>query len=204
MLGLEHNAVRSASLRLKASPLALAGTTCVLLLAGCVSDGTLITSHNIDPGYDDQQVGLAIRDGQQMPIVITGNPFAGDRAAVDRAVVGAMNCSNFGPAFSFAVDPAQPATQNAHVALVFNPAKSVLPDNLCRTVPQSGALQGTQIRVDAAYCEGGRAMTSASGSASDIGSPDAAPFRTLMTQLAAALFPPANPHRDHGDVCINC
>ena len=110
MFGLEHKAVRSASLRPKAVHLALGGTTCVLLLAGCVSDGTLITSHNIDPGYDDQQVGLATRDGRRMPVVIAGNPFENDRTALDQAVITAMNGSSFGPAFSFAVDPDRPAT----------------------------------------------------------------------------------------------
>jgi hypothetical protein len=174
-------------------------------LAACAGDQTLIASHDINRAYDEHQVGFATRDGRSIPVVIAGTPFNTSRAALDAAVTMAMNGSNFGPAVTFAVDPAKPATQNSRVVMAFNPEGIPLSGSLCLAVPQSRPASGVDLRVVAAYCQGSQPMTEATGSIGNVNGPDSPNFRALTVQLTQALFPPRNPHRDESyDTCSNC
>lgn len=174
-------------------------------LAACAGNQTLIASNDISQAYDEQQIGFATQDGRSIPVVIAGNPFDTSRAALDAAVTGAMNGSNFGPAVTFAVDPAKPATQNSRVVMAFNPAGTPLSGSLCLAVPQSRAASGADLRVAAAYCQGSQPMTEATGSIGNVNGPDSPNFRALTAQLTQALFPPRNPHRDENNgTCSNC
>ncbi len=175
-----------------------------LTLAACAG-GPVVSSHTIEQAYDSQQLGYVTQGGEQIPVIVGGDPFGPDRAALNRAVLGAMQGSNFGPAVEFAVDPARPARQNSRVVLAFNPKGTIDPGALCGGMPDGEAPAGGAVRISAAYCEGSFALTRANVRAANVDGPQSPAFRAMMVQLTQALFPPRNPHRDETNgTCSNC
>lgn len=166
-----------------------------LFLSACASN-VVISSQHIDRRYEPSEIGRVTRNGEAVPVIISGEPFSGEQPALEAAVIEAMSGRNFGPVVAFAIDPSNPAQRNTRVVLVFNPERNVLPNALCgNTVRKGTASAGGEVSVNAALCQGGSAMTGANARAVDVDGPQSANFRSMITQLTQALFPAQNPQR---------
>lgn len=176
-----------------------------VVLSSCAG-AVVVTSQYVDQSYSSAQLGFATKNGEQIPVIINGDPFNTDPDTLNDAVLAAMNGSNFGPVVEFAVDPKTPATQDSRVVMAFNPRGPVDVNTFCTSAPQTEGTTGNTVRIAAAYCEGTYTLTSANVRADDVEGPQSAKFNDMTVQLTQALFPPFNPNFPNGgnDSCIDC
>ncbi len=134
-----------------------------------------------------------------LPVVIAGNPFPVPSEDFRQAVIASMPGNQRPPAYRYA--PASPSLPpgGAYVALAFNGPMGQQSHALCRDPGGlEGGGQGSPVSVNAAYCDGGEALSWVSGSA-DLAGPDDPRLDRLMEQVILRLFPPENPNRRDGD-----
>jgi hypothetical protein len=156
----------------------------VLLIAGC-SDVTLVGPPYYRGSYYPEYTAQ-----MTMPVVVRGNPFAGE-VDVGSAVVGAMQGNtwhrvNFIPA-------AVNAPNTYRVIVLFSPPTAFSYPNMCSAavLPSSPQAKGS-VYVSTALCQWDVLMAGASGRFTADG-PDDPRFRAEMAELARALFPLRNP-----------
>lgn len=170
-----------------------------LLLAACAGDR--VYSTDISSAYTRADIMTAAARGP-VPVVISGNPFSGVPAdAVGKSLTAAMP-THIAPNLSFVPATADTATATSRIVLVFGSGGSGNRDALCAAAPSATPVPvSSQIEVNAAFCRGPSALTSASGIA-PAGAPDSEAVRTLMTNLTTTLLPVRNPLTDDSDRII--
>lgn len=163
----------------------------LLASAACSTGGPILTHQNIDPLYGAGQFAYA-GAGRDLRVDVVGDPFGGDPAAFGRIVTDAMQGRHFGPATNFTTTPGADARSAYRVVMLFDPSLSLNPALLCSDPPSSLPVQGGQNRVSvfAAFCRGGKSLTSVKGGIASASGPEDPEFRELVGRVTHALFPP--------------
>jgi hypothetical protein len=163
----------------------------VLALAACA--GAWVSNVDYSLGYSP---GEELYAGNDVPVIVAGNPFPVPLPEFAAAIVDAMQGWAFGPDhFVVAVDP------NAvyRVVVMFNPSNNVIGETLCTrpptAVPVFGAAPSSRLPIAAALCRGGSYLAYAYGSIPADGGPRGAEFRQSLGQFIRSLFPARNPQR---------
>jgi hypothetical protein len=171
----EDNMARSLSSSLSRSATTLG---LVLALAGC-SMGK-IDFRQVNSGYDATQ-GQWVPYTKGMNADISGNPFAMPQKDFNKLVSEAIQAKGY-----------VPTGTGPRIRLVFNNAA---PDGnyICESSGDTGDAVGRpgdgRVKVSAAYCSGGAALTYATGSITDVTSPDDPRFKDYLRNLVVYLFP---------------
>lgn len=185
-----------AKLKILALGAALAGG-----LAAC--SGTPVIGHtyvsdNYSPGILTYAAG---RGG--MLTEVTGNPFAGPKAALDSRVTESFEHAHFGPELPFFTEPPADYRSAYRVVVLFNPAPHANGAKLCSSPerPQADPQARPEGRVGvlAAFCTSDRRISSAGGTIAGATGPDDPSFQTFMRQLSLQLFPPQSPNKNDRD-----
>ena len=159
-------------------------------LASCAGQPVISNSHMVEY-YKPQMLGYPASQGG-MYTEVTGNPFQGGKAALDRRVTEAFEDAHFGPRLAFFTET--PADTPAFKTVVlFNPARNANPERLCTTTdrPEAPPAPG-EVRVMGALCNGDTRLTSATGFVTGVEGPDGPAVGRLLRQLGLSLFPPAH------------
>jgi hypothetical protein len=130
-----------------------------------------------------------------LPVIVVGNPLPVPPQAFREAVIASMPGNRNPPAYRYA--PAGPNLPpgSTYVALAFNAPMGEQSHTLCRDPAAiRGGGAGTPVSVNAAFCDGGEALSWVSG-ATDLSGPDDPRLGRLMEQVVLRLFPPENPNR---------
>jgi hypothetical protein len=140
--------------------------------------------------------GEELYAGNNVPVIVTGNPFPIPQADFVTDAIDAMQGSAFGPDYFVpAVDP------NAvyRVVVMFNPSSGVIGDSLCRRPPTAQAIFGVppapRAPLAAALCRGDSYLAYAYGSIASGDGPQSETFRSGLRQFLRTLFPAKNPQR---------
>ena len=122
--------------------------------------------------------------------VVVGNPFGDDDAAFGQRVTAILNERNTQQSTNFTTEPGPSARLQYKLVLLFNPAKRLTPNGLCRdTVAASVRPANAQaITVQAAFCDGEKATVSIRGNLS--GGDDPARFEQFVAQMQWLLLSP--------------
>ena len=121
--------------------------------------------------------------------VVWGNPFATEQAHTDAVVLNSVDRAYNRAGTSFSTNPETVDPLVPYVSVLFNPGSisSNLPcSDLANLKP--GVVPGGEVRVHAALCRAGSALTGARGYVTDVMGPDDPRFHQLMHQVAVELF----------------
>ena len=148
--------------------------------------------------YHPSMLTYQARQGA-MKTEIFGNPFSAPKATLDNAVTGTMSGSIFGRPVRFATAVPPESRSPYRVVMVVNPTKNLTSDELCQTSDHPTGGPRPTLRMEAAFCADGQALTATGGTVAGVQGADDPKFRTLVRQIALALFPVDDPNRDNGD-----
>lgn len=166
--------------------------------AGGFGDGVSVSRSNVAQNYLPEELYVVATGENELKTVIVGAPFDMLERAFEDAVLQSMRGQNFGPPLNLSTAPKREDARKRQVVVAFNLADAKAGDNLCTSAanaPTSNAGSG-RLTVTGVYCGGGgQPLTQATARAGGVTGTDAPQFRTLMSQLAIALFPDENPHR---------
>lgn len=172
---------------------ALAGT-----LAAC--GGSLINYSYVSDNYQPYELSYAAGRGGMLTEVV-GNPFAADKAALDRSVTRNLEESHFGPELPFFTEAPEGFRSSYRVVVLFNPAPHANGAKLCRDAERPQGEWGQAVGVLASFCSSDSRITTASGSLAGAAGPEDPAFQQLMRQVALNLFPPrSNNQNDRDDI----
>jgi len=149
--------------------------------------------------YDPTDIGHV--GGSQLLTQILGNPFGGPQQLFDTAVTNAMYGAHFGPPTHFTTTPVGNFKRIFAVRLVFDATYPVTVNTICSIPPESpqrmGPGDGT-VRLSAAFCQSGDALTYLDAGGSGYSGPNDPRFVQLIKQVTMTLFPPQNPELRRG------
>ena len=174
---------REAAEGLRRPSVALVGA---LLLAGCGSVPTVTA----DSGVSNTRQVLAER-AEQGPVlaVVIGNPYAMDEARLDSMVTDAMAAGISGLGVDFTTGPSLAAAAEPRLVVALNPAGDPAGSAACRKPTSVRTLPAAEeLRVLAAFCDGGTALGSVEAQ-DTVSGPTDRRFQRLLWRTASALFP---------------
>lgn len=170
-------------------------------MAACA--GVSVSNVDYALGYSP---GEELYAGNDVPVIVIGNPFAVPQAEFAADAIDAMQGWAAGPDhFVPAVDP------NAvyRVIVMFYPSNNVIGETLCTRPPTAqpvfGAAPSPRLPLAAALCRGDSYLAFAYGSTPADAGPRGAEFRNAFGQFIRSLFPARNPQRTPDRGCnIGC
>jgi hypothetical protein len=159
-------------------------------LAACAGQPVISNSHVVEY-YKPQELGYSAARGG-MYTEVTGNPFQGEKAVLDRQVTEAFEDAHFGPRLAFFTEKPTDRTPAYRTVVLFNPALNANAERLCSSPdrPQAPRAAG-EVRVMAALCSSESRLTSASGYVTGVKGPEDPAVGGLLRYLGLSLFPPA-------------
>ncbi len=159
-------------------------------LAACAGQPVISNAHK-EEYYEQRMLAYPASRGG-MYTEVTGNPFPGEKAVLDREVTQAFEDAHFGPQLTFFTDFPSDGAPNFRTVVLFNPARNANPKRLCTSPdrPQTPRPAG-QVHVMGALCNGDLRLTSATGFVTGATAPDGPAVRRLLRQLGLSLFPPS-------------
>ncbi|MSO93353.1 MAG: hypothetical protein EXQ86_08140 [Rhodospirillales bacterium] len=173
-----------------------------LTITGCDYYGRTeaVRAYYHRPGIE-QTFTYGARDGT-FPAVVVGNPFAGEKAALDRAVVDAMSEAYRGAPTRFIATPADGARPYIRIVMLFDPPITANGGAACRN-PSAlpSAPTGERMRILAAFCSGDDVMSDVVASAPAVTSPGDPVFRRAVAAVMRDIVPIQSP--DQGGNCAN-
>jgi hypothetical protein len=166
--------------------LALAAAT----LAACAGQ-TVISNGHVEEYYEPRLLAYPASRGG-MYTEVTGNPFQGEKAALDRQVTEAFEDAHFGPRLTFFTEKPADQTPAFRTVVLFNPARNANPKRLCTSNerPEAPPAPG-EVGVMGAVCNSDTRLTSATGHVTGVEGPQDPAVDRLLRQLGLSLFPPA-------------
>jgi len=182
-----------------------------LALSACATilpSGVTVSRVNIASNYLPEELYVVATGGNELRTVIVGEPFDMPTEAFERAVLASMEGQNFGPRLSLSTNPSQEDSRKRQVVIAFNLQDVKQINGLCTNPAAAAATApGTSpLTVTGVYCAGGNSsyLTQAMAKSGNVANIDSPQFHALMSQLAIALFPDENPHRqlDEGPAAI--
>ena len=187
-----------------------------LLLAACSggsggSGGGSIADNGLDgfgtiywryysTSYAPTDIAFAGGSGQLLTQIL-GNPFGGPQEQFDTAVTNAMYGAHFGPPTRFTTTPVGNFKRIFAVRLVFDATYPVTVNTICSIPPESPkrtAPGNGTVRLSAAFCQSGDALTYLDAGGSGYSGPDDPRFVQFIRQVTTRLFPPQNPELRRG------
>ncbi len=165
-------------------------------LAACAG-GVTVSRENVAQNYLPEELYIVGTGENQLKTVIVGDPFGQPKDTFEAAVLTSLEGRNFGPRLNLATEPKTEDVRKRHVVLAFNPTDIGQADDLCSGTADTAKVADTggSLTVTAVYCSTDQYLTQATARSGGISGTDSEQFRRLMTQLAIALFPDENPHR---------
>ncbi len=176
------------------------GLTLAGALAAC--GGSFINYSYVSDNYRPYELSYAAGKGGMLT-EITGNPFAANKAALDRTVTKNLEDSHFGPDLPFFTEPRAENTSPYRVVVLFNPAPNANGVKLCSKAERPQGEWGKAVGVLASFCSSESRISTASGSLAGASGPDDPAFQQLMRQVALNLFPPRSNNQNDRDFEIN-
>lgn len=166
----------------------------VFLLAGCA--GLVRTNDARQYSYDTSMLNDIARRGG-MPVVVPGEPFPDAPGAFAKRAADILTATHRGPIFPIYPDGTKPSEGNPwRTVILINPGGTVTSASLCSGQLSGSAVDGGEIRMVAALCNGSRAKTVVRGWASDVSGPGSAQVEQLLRQTGLALYPLIDEDRD--------
>lgn len=181
-----RTATSFAAARLATAP--LAATLALSLLTAACTNERVVQDESV-PAYTPAEVAYAASD-RDLRVVVIGNPFGLDPQRFARIVTDNMRHHISGVRTNFTTTPDKTARPDYRVVLAFNPAETFLNSRLCAGQPIRTAPPGGPITVQGAFCRGGGALSSARGWLDRPMGPEDPDFRSLISDMTFALFPP--------------
>ena len=124
---------------------------------------------------------------------IVGNPFEGSQEALERSVTGAMTGSNAGQPLRFSTQEDPNNVSPYRLVVLFGAEKGFGPARLCEADAKQIEQADGPVRVIATLCAGDTRESSVTARlAPTAAGPDDPAFRSLVRQMARALFPSKN------------
>lgn len=174
----------------------------LFLLAGC-AERTLVYNQSISPAYRTTEFGYGA-GRRDLTTEIRGDPFNMGQENFDRALVEILNRHEPRPQPThFTTTPGDSARPAYRALLLFDAPPAVSSLRVCRgpsAVPQVDP--GETVRVTAAFCRSGGALTSLTAEVDAPAGVDDPAFDRLIGQVVALLFPLHNPDRDDDRIII--
>ncbi len=131
---------------------------------------------------------------------IRGNPFDAPKDEVDAAITSTMYKSHFGPPVPFVTEAPQGYISPYRVVMVFDPAETISPKELCTGDPKPSERSEDTIKIAAAFCSRDTFETSVWGRVARTATPEDPEFKALIRQMTTQLFPNRDPNeRDNRD-----
>ncbi len=160
------------------------------LLSACAGQPVISHGHVVEY-YEPQMLGYPASKGG-MYTEVTGNPFQGEKAVLDRQVTEAFEVAHFGPKLAFFTERPTDYSPAYRTVVLFNPAPNANAERLCSSPdrPQAPRAKG-EVGVMAALCSSESRLTSASGYVTGAQGPDDPAVGGLLRHLGLSLFPPA-------------
>ncbi len=165
--------------------------TAMVALAACAGAVTVTNHNNVAASYAPEELYVVATGDNELRTVIIGNPFDMPKVAFETAVLATMEGRNFGPRLNLSTDPKQEDARKRHVVLAFDLANRGNASSLCAGSANATKVQptGAKLTVTGVYCAGNLPLTQATARAGQVTGINSERFRSLMTQLAIALFP---------------
>ena len=164
-----------------------------VMLASCASGVTLVRSQSAASYYSYH--------GNQLPIVVHGNPFSGAKADFDQIAADAAQARLRHPTIALTLHDGSTPLPEFYVVLAFNAPRSQSPSGLCD--PDGGGIPTAsndgQLKLLAAVCRGSDAIGWAIASANEVDGVASPSLHTLISQTAAATLQVQPSFRRHGD-----
>ena len=159
-------------------------------LTACAGQ-TVISNAHKEEYYEQRMLAYPASRGG-MYTEVTGNPFQGEKAALDREVTEAFEDAHFGPDLTFVTELPGDGAPNFRTVVLFNPARNANPKRLCTSTdrPQTPRPAG-EVHVMGALCNGDTRLTSATGLVTGATGPQDPAVRKLLRQFGLSLFPPS-------------
>lgn len=180
------------------SHLRLASVTAAaaVTLAACAG-GVTVSRENVAQGYEPEELYIVGTGENEIKTFIVGDPFGAPKEAFQAAVIASLKGGNFGPRLNLSTAPMHQDIRKRHVVLAFNMTDLSQADDLCSGAAETATVADTggSLTVTAVYCSTDHYLTQATARSASVSGTDTENFRALMTQLAIALFPDENPHR---------
>lgn len=167
-----------------------------LTLAACAG-GVTVSREDVAQNYLPEELYIVGTGANELKTVIVGDPFGTPKDKFESAVLASLEGRNFGPRLNLSTDPKTVDVRKRHVVLAFNPTNISQADDLCSGAADTAKVADTggNLTVTAVYCSTDHYLTQATARSANVAGTDSEQFRRLMTQLAIALFPDENPHR---------
>ncbi len=157
----------------------------VAALSGCAAGGVSYDRTFVREDLFLANVRYAARTGE-LPVEVVGNPFELPDGTFRAAVIESMQGHSGGPAVTFV--PAGPETDRVYrLRVVASPTTPLQPRRICHSGIDT-APQGERLVMQAALCEGGRALSAARGATAAVPGPEAERFQRLMANLTVILL----------------
>jgi hypothetical protein len=159
-----------------------------LLLAGCVSSGTIGGAY-YDPAYDWGEF-FAVTDGRNFQVVMAGAPFPNQPAAeVRRALLPVMQAAKPRPNLTFTyADPPEPPHPYYRMVLVFDAANDLTAMRVCAgEIRHKPPVAVRPFNVFAVYCRNDQALSQTTAWTDSTG-PNDPQVQALFAQLFLVLF----------------
>jgi hypothetical protein len=165
-----------------------------LLVAAC-AERPYVYNETVSPAYRLSEFGYGA-GRRDLTTVIRGNPFAMNQEAFNRALIEILNRNQPRPQPThFTTTPDESARPIYRALLLFNSPAAVNYLSVCRAqTPQVDT--GDVVRVTAAFCRRGGALTSLTAQIEGVDGVEDPRFEELISQVVALLFPLRNPDQD--------
>lgn len=178
------------------NPVKILGVGVAAMMLSACAQTALVNQSYLSDNYNPYLLNYAAKRGG-MVTEIVGNPFQGNKDTVDQSVTETFRDSHFGPDVDFLATSSEQATgedrEAFRVVVLFNPAPNANSAKLCSRTDRPQQPASERVRVMAAFCNTDTRVTAASGSVGGVASPDDPAFKSMMKQIALALFPPQAP-----------
>ena len=134
-----------------------------------------------------------VAGGRDLRVVVTGNPTAAPQDAFDQAVVAAMQGRNWGPTTHFTTRPSETAREAYWVSMIFGGDHFIGERAICRGGAGRDIDPGARpVRLQAAFCERTKPITSLMVTVNDVASPDDPRLEAMVSAAVVELFPLPN------------
>ena len=132
---------------------------------------------------------FAVKDGPVL-VLVDGNPFQADAAALAEAVAAAMQAGFSEPFVKFTPDAARAAHPDHRMVWTLGPAPGYDINAACgEHRPATAAVTGRRLEMRVAFCQGGRLLSAVHGwMPAAAAGPDRAAWRNLISQMARQLL----------------
>lgn len=173
------------------------------LLAGC-ADLPLVYNQSVANVYNPTEFGYGA-GRRDLTTVIRGDPFDMGQERFADAVIEVLNRHEPRPQpTNFTTTPGESARPAYRVLLLFDAPAAVSRLEVCRgssAVPQVDP--GDEVRVTAAFCRSGGALSSLTAEIGQVEGVDDPAFDRLIGQVVALLFPTTDPTEDDDPIVVS-